>query len=57
MAYIGRSPSWDNALGWIKDATQFAPDERCDRLFKIVMEMALDAELSPDLSFSEPGRS
>ncbi|PZA11677.1 phosphonate transporter [Rhodopseudomonas palustris] len=57
MAYIGRSPSWEKALGWIKDDTHFAPDERCDRLFKIVMEMAYDSELSPDRSFSESSRS
>uniref|UniRef100_E6VPR9 BLUF domain protein n=1 Tax=Rhodopseudomonas palustris (strain DX-1) TaxID=652103 RepID=E6VPR9_RHOPX len=57
MAYIGRSPSWEKALGWIKDDTHFAPDERCDRLFKIVMEMAYDAELSPDRTFAAPGKS
>lgn len=57
MAYIGRSPSWEKALGWIKDDTHFAPDERCDRLFRIVMEMAYDSELSPDRSFSDSGRS
>ncbi|NEV78144.1 phosphonate transporter, partial [Rhodopseudomonas sp. BR0C11] len=56
-AYIGRSPSWEKALGWIKDDTHFAPDERCDRLFKIVMEMAYDAELSPDRTFAAPGKS
>ncbi|MGX7744678.1 BLUF domain-containing protein [Rhodopseudomonas parapalustris] len=57
MAYIGRSPSWEKALGWIKDDTHFAPDERCDRLFKIVMEMAYDSELSPDRTFAAPGKS
>ncbi|AVT83137.1 BLUF domain-containing protein [Rhodopseudomonas palustris] len=57
MAYIGRSPSWEKALGWIKDDTHFAPDERCDRLFQIVMEMAYDSELSPDRSFAAPGKS
>ncbi|MFT4278210.1 MAG: BLUF domain-containing protein [Rhodopseudomonas sp.] len=57
MAYIGRSPSWEKALGWIKNDTHFAPDERCDRLFKIVMEMAYDSELSPDRTFAAPGKS
>ena len=52
-----RSPSWEKALGWIKDDTHFAPDARCDRLFKIVMEMAYDAELSPDRTFAVPGKS
>lgn len=57
MAFIGNSPSWANALGWIKDATRFQPEQRRDRLFDIVMEMARDAELSADRSYSDPADS
>ncbi|WP_031337484.1 BLUF domain-containing protein [Rhodopseudomonas sp. B29] len=51
MAYVGRSPSWEKALGWMKDATNYTEAERDDRLFRIVTDMAHDAELSADRSF------
>jgi len=57
MAYVGRSPRWEQALGWLKDETKFDALDRGHRLWNIVIEMAYDSELSADQSFRSQSHS